>query len=551
MFKLFSKLFRKFHWWSWLLLIAAGYLWWRVALSGSFGDEQENFVASWLVQQGLVPYRDFFFHHAPLPYFLGSGLFFVGSEPWQLFRWLILGWFALVGWLTWSLVTPRLRPALALAWIGLALMAPLLQLQQYLAESLAVPLVASLVFLFVSYAQTGFPKLNKLLGIWILFGWLMLGCTVVTLPIWLWLSLGLLGTSLVSWHRQSWKKLPWLRLVFLGLILFGGSVGYFWQQQALREAWWAIITYNFEYYFPERLAANAQQVQWGFALSLLQNFYTYAVTASVTAWQATDALLHTVFTTVMAGLSLPPEVLQNWLLVAWNEWHNKVITLGVLSWVGWLLVALFAPKMRWRLFGILWWLCFAVVLRGRENEVFKLGMYYAVVMAGMVSITWTALAGWLFGKRGKFWQFLVFCIGTGWLVGWFSLFVPNYFAALTTQTSIIPVKTQRAAEQLSQILAELPGIQSQQKLYVLGGDPVYYVLTRRIPVIPEMYYHPWFHRSPELQSAVTEFLSTTTTVPVVLESELDGSSLDYAFELEALVRARAVQHNMSVYWMTE
>lgn len=534
-----------------MLLVGTGYGWWRISLTGSFGDELENFVASWLVQQGMVPYRDFFFHHAPLPYFLGSGLFFLNAEPWQLFRWLVVGWSLLVSWLTWSLVAPRLRPAVGLSWLGLAAMAPLLQLQQYLAESLAVPLVVSLVFLFVSFAQTGYPQLKKLWGIWIVFGWILLGCTVVTLPIWIWLSLGLLGTTLVGWHRESWRKLPWLRLVFLVVALLGGTVGYFWQQQALQQAWWSIITYNFQYYFPERLAANAQQAEWGFALSLLQNFTTYAWSATLVTWKATDALLHTVFTTAMAGLSLPPMVLQNWLRVAWTEWHNNVITLGVLSWVGWLLVALLAPKMRWRWLGMLWWLGFALMLRGRENEVFKLGMYYAVVLSAMVSITWMAFVGWLFGKRGRFWQFVVFGIGAGWLVAWMSLFVPRYLTALEAPVSIIPVKTQRAAARLQQTLSTLPGIQSQQKLYVLGGDPVYYLLTRRVPVIPEMYYHPWFHRAPELRTSVEAFLATTTTVPVVLESELDGSTLDYAFELEFLVRARAIQHTDGVYWMTE
>jgi hypothetical protein len=261
--------------------------------------------------------------------------------------------------------------------------------------------------------------------------------------------------------------------------------------------------------------------------------------------------VHTVFTTIMAALSLPGAVLQNWLLVAWTEWQHKVITLGVLSWLGWILVALFAPKMRWRIVGWLWWLGLAVVLRGRENETFKLSLYYSVVMAGMVGIAWNALVAWLRGKRARFWQFLVFCLSAGWLAAWLSLFVPTYLEASKTPSAIIPVKTQVAAAQLNQTLAELPGIQSQEKIYILGGNPVFYLLTQRHPVIPEMYYHPWFHRSPELQSAVTEFLSTTTTVPVVLESEIDGSSLNYAAELETLVKSRAMDSTNGVYWMRE
>lgn len=42
------------------------------AWHGVFGDEQENITAGWLILKGFVPYRDFFFHHAPLLFFLAG-----------------------------------------------------------------------------------------------------------------------------------------------------------------------------------------------------------------------------------------------------------------------------------------------------------------------------------------------------------------------------------------------------------------------------------------------------------------------------------------------
>lgn len=42
-----------------------------------FGDEYDNFVASWLIAKGYVPYRDFFSHHFPLLFFMGAPLEFI------------------------------------------------------------------------------------------------------------------------------------------------------------------------------------------------------------------------------------------------------------------------------------------------------------------------------------------------------------------------------------------------------------------------------------------------------------------------------------------
>lgn len=541
----------KFHWWSLIVLAGAFAVWWSIALSGSFGDEQENFVASWLVQQGLVPYRDFFFHHAPLPYFLGSPLFLWKAAPWSEFRWLVFGWFVIVGSLTWKLVSPRLKAVVGFSWLGLALMAPALQLQQYLAESLMMPLVVSLFFLLVSYTQSGGPKLQTLLTIWLVFGWLMIGSTVVALPIWGWLGVGILGTIFLNRQRHPWRQIFWRKLGLLALLLWGGTVGYFWFQHALATAWWDVITYNFQYYFPVRLAANAEQVQLGYFLSVAQNFYHYGVTATTIVWQATNAFIHTLFTTVMASFSLPTSVLKNWLVVAVTEWQHKVVTLAVWSWLGWGLVALWLPKMRGKVFVMVWWLGLAMVLRGRENEGFKLGVYYAVIVAGMCGVSWLILTEWLKSKHKSIWLMIKVLLCVGWWLGWLSLYLPSYQQMQKLPPQIIPVKTLQEGEKLKMALDAAPAVQSQNKLYVLGGNPVFYLLTRRTPAIPAFYYHPWFHQAPELRSQVTEFLSTTQTVPVVMESELAGSSLQYAAELETLVRSRAVGHAESLYWMTQ
>ena len=66
---------------------------------GSFGDEQENMVAGWLVNQGYVPYKDFFFHHAPLPFFISAVLQIFRGSGYAIYRTFILGFHLLTFWL--------------------------------------------------------------------------------------------------------------------------------------------------------------------------------------------------------------------------------------------------------------------------------------------------------------------------------------------------------------------------------------------------------------------------------------------------------------------
>src|SRR3989344_1114984 len=55
----------------------------------TFGDEYDNFTYSWLLKNGVFPYRDFFTHHYPSLIFLGTPLEFLGHSQ-TIYRWFVL-----------------------------------------------------------------------------------------------------------------------------------------------------------------------------------------------------------------------------------------------------------------------------------------------------------------------------------------------------------------------------------------------------------------------------------------------------------------------------
>ncbi|HCC84605.1 MAG TPA: hypothetical protein DEP87_02895, partial [Candidatus Pacebacteria bacterium] len=194
-----------------------------------------------------------------------------------------------------------------------------------------------------------------------------------------------------------------------------------------------------------------------------------------------------------------------------------------------------------------------------ENEGFKLGWYYTVIFAGVSGVMTQTVRSIIVAIRMRQpqisgqWSWL---IATGvWLGIWLSLIWPKYYQTTQLASEIIEPKTLSLATELNQTLEMEPfkitpaSAENQPtQIYILGGNPVYYLLTRKLPAIPQFYYHPWFHAAPELRLPVTGFLSFNWSVPVVLESELDGSNLKFAPELEDMVRNRATASQSGVYW---
>jgi hypothetical protein len=108
-----------------VILVALALLIISLAVNRAFSeDEIEHIHASWYVQNGQVPYRDFFEHHHPLLWFLLAPLIALCGEDLMVLaiaRLLILLMAVGIGWLTWRI--SRLAGGdVETAWLAVAML---------------------------------------------------------------------------------------------------------------------------------------------------------------------------------------------------------------------------------------------------------------------------------------------------------------------------------------------------------------------------------------------------------------------------------------------
>jgi hypothetical protein len=510
-------------------LIIAALLFWLIHQFGTFGDEQENFVAGWLLTRGFVPYHDFFFHHAPLPYFLSAPFFFTSPDPWLLLRGTMWTWFMSTGVFTFWHVDRSWRWAVGIAWGIFALFAPALHLQMVLAENFAIFSILSLLFLFMSYWSTSQkqavstptlpqPALQFLWISWVVFSWIAVWSTITAI-----LPMAVIGVGLVAFSlRQKSSRFSILSLIVLGFLLHGTLILYFLITQSLHEAIWAIFTYNIQYYFPLRLASSPSTVQFGYLGSLLINFYNFfslhtslIITLTTTFLQTLAGIVK--FSISSGTFSLPL------LAVAVQEWSHifsleNISALSLLFIMGYFLYSkkiLFAG----------WWGMLIISLRNRETEEFKIAAFYLGIILFLITIAITS-------HKQKQWK--TYSTVIIFLLIWCGIAAPSFLHFQQEKSPIFSLSQQSSAAQLQ------PFLSSTTTVYALGGNPSYYLLLHKLPAEKYFYYHPWFHFTPSIHSHVVDFLNQNTTVPLIVENEVDEqeAKLNYAPDIIEIVHRR-------------
>jgi hypothetical protein len=223
------------------ILVVLALLTLSLAVNRAFSDDEiEHIHASWYVQNGQVPYRDFFEHHHPLFWFLLAPLIALCGQDLMVLaiaRLLILLMAVGIGWLTWRIsrlaggdaetaclavamlfsgfmflpCVMEIRPDVPMVLLALAAVERLLvfmkegKSQQLLAASF----LAALSFLFLQKVIFLFPVAAVLLCVWRLQGKISVALfwktiTVFLLPLilftaWLLLVNGLHDFILCNW----------------------------------------------------------------------------------------------------------------------------------------------------------------------------------------------------------------------------------------------------------------------------------------------------------------------------------------------------------------
>lgn len=536
------KFLTKIHpltWFAISLLLIGVYFWLRILQTPAWGDERENYVAGWFMLNNLMPYRDFFFHHAPFPFYVSHWIMlFGGEQPWVFYRIVIMVWWLSNALASIIFVDKRLRVPVAIAWIAYAYSAPMLDMHYFLAENFSLPPIISTLFLLYNTWQNKKANIFPLLAVWVVGSWVAVWSTPVAIPIFGWLFVGILT---LAYQRKKELLQQKRHLFYLALVAFFLHLTSLPRQfRYANDWWWGIIEYNQKYYYPFRLAGpDAGDLPYPifvllrFFLNLAEQFaHLFAV--NLTAARSILGLLRNF-------IFSPGE----WFVV-WNAWTEGMLKVETLILVL-LLAVLAALILRKKWYPALWLFLLCIALRGRDNEGFKLSAYYIPILA----LSIIALAENL--KKQKAAIFLSSVIGLS-LLGWLLLARLEFKndEGMTTIAYWDPVVEENARSfnrALAPISYKTPGF--PDRVLFLGGSADYYYLTGTLPAMKYYYYHPWFHVAPEISGEVRQFLLTNIEYPVILEAEQpfnpELQDLSYAQEFVDILKDRYATISAGVY----
>jgi hypothetical protein len=474
---------------------------------GSFIDEQENMTVGWLLSQGLVIYRDFFAHHTPLPYFISSIFFLVGQPPWWVWRLATLGFCLGTGAMVWLKTDRRMKPAILLTGILLSLAVPKLNLQMFLADSFfAYSFLGSLI-LVISYWRYQLPKFSWTLK-WLLFFMFVSGwSTIVALPPFLLL---LVGLTWKAWQHsgRSWQPI-WSR-VKQPMLWFLFSCGifplYFAVNGALADFWWSAVIYNQQVYFSTRLAETAAELKWGPFYYAFNRFFHLLISQGQFIWQTVLTFLLTFKGLLFSLGSISQSEL--WLLVkVWLISPVSALSADVLTVLAlgcWAVVLTLLWQKKWLILAA--FLLTSGLLYIRNNEIFHLAVLWLLVFW---SVSFLLVNAWRRGQRA-----LIFLLGLFLLVA-ISYFCQSYAEHTRNKTSMISQQQIELARKINQFTR--PG----DRIQIVGGGLTYYWLADRLPANKMIIYYPWFQPVTSLRQDLITTIATQRARAVILEEEFD------------------------------
>lgn len=512
------------------LLVVGSAIWF-----GSFGDEQENIAAGWLMSQGLMPYTDFFFHHTPFPFVVSRLLFPFAINAYWLFRLMML----LIHLGTWIYLAKRFSQrmswsvALTVVLVGLGI--PTFLLQMFLADTLASLALVVLVSIWVIHFTQKTITAKELFWVSILAIFVSVWSSITTV-----LSIAVIVLticSMLGWNeiKKFIGQVKWLNILAGVALLVSFPVLY-----AVTGHWkvfyWAVFEYNNKYYLPFRLTDIETSSHANFILTV---FYDYLDFVSKTGGEVVTAIFNFFLTIKGSFLALvhhkSAEILGQHLSVALDSLHSTMArdeSLGV--------VTLFALVVSYALFHRKWLvplILLSITLRSRTNEIFHLSPFYVGLWFCL-----SVLLIWALQEKKK--KLLVFC--SALYITWFMYLSPGYVDHLKKRTPIILPEMQLQAADLRKHST------NSDTLLVLGGNVMYYPLTGLLPATPQIYYHPWFAVAPimhdEVMSAVME---KKATVILLEDFEESYKPTHFAFDIAQRVRSEYQHVGTNIFIATD
>ena len=457
-----------------------------ISFNGSFGDEHENFVAGWFMSKGLMPFRDFFFHHAPLPFFISAILTWFSGQTFVVYRVAILIFHIITWAVLLTFTDKKIHTPIVISMIIIALMTPKLASYMFLADTfMAISLVAIIV-LYASYVINQKPPSTQLfilitiysfIGIWSSIT-MIIPFVIATIIFLLMISPTIKDSNQTMIIRNT--------AVFVAVHLIFPI--YFFITGAFKEFIWSLFQYNNQYYFPLRLAENDTERNLGMLYRIINQFIIYISRQSMIIWDSAwvftltiKEVFHEYIFTHSVSL-----LLQN-ISVAFKVFYESLLDFQTVGFIAILLIITMSIRKGFVLFFAS--LVLIITLRPRTNGLFHLApFFYVVVFLSALVMIYSIKTKKILHSLFSFATIILFIVAA----------IPQYHEQLTFDIPIIDYKYIERAESVTSKSSD------GEKLLSLDGNPIIYQLSNRMPASRYTYYYPWFHQVDQIRHEVEQ-----------------------------------------------
>jgi len=444
----------------------------------SFGDEQEVITGGWLLTKGFCLYRDQFVPRGPFLYFLAALIQICFGENIFFYRSSLLFFYLMSFMMTTIFLNKKLKIAAFLTLICLGLGGYVFHGHMFLVDNIiAFCILLNLMLVFEFWEK----KINIWVMIWISFlNFIAINSSLVAvLP---------MGILLFSFLIKKTFRYFWVLIIpnlFFPL--------YFLIKKSFQEYFWTLFKFS-HYYFLFRIGEpdEIKLGKFGFFYRVVSNalehiflsFKNFFITGFYflqSCFYFNPLLFYRKVETF--GLLSFFRRYYHFCWIVIRELFKNTFSLEMIFFFNFILLIVFLLKTRKYFLGFLFFVLI-IGLRVRSNEVFHLAPYYLVSFFCLNFL----LSNFLFSKSffQKYWLIKTFS-----LISMFFLIIntfKGYRKIVADDSRII----KKEIESTSQLIEKKTS--RDDKILLLTGNPVFYMLADRMPASKYYFYFPYFFK---------------------------------------------------------
>ncbi len=525
----FSRFFLdKIHFIFILSLLIFSFFFIRASQFGYFTDEYEQLTAGWFISEGMIPYTDFFSHHAPLPLLIGALPFiFPFAETSILTQRMIVLSLLLVFWVTIFYFSERKWRIITSVFAILSgSMIPVFNLQMHLANTYSTfALIGVLLIIFQYLDSNKTIQFSKICLILILGNFAFWSNISSVLGF-----LGLLILLVVEQKKQFLELIKTHSIKVLSII--GLSVIFpifFIIKNSFTEFWWSVFTYNTKYYFPYRLAENDTERTYGPLFRQINQFFSTFIETYLLFLERSRVFIQSILGSRTLLFDASFQQTSKYFQIIFEQYFSFLFsfeTILVLLPTMTFLLLLFNKQLKlsitlFFLTAMFWF---------RDNEVFHFGIIFFLSYIFLLQFIFQK-----FDQRKKsqlLLAIITILLSTIPLVGMRQRFF--YEKRPTIDPAI--VLSANEMKKLSNV---------EDHILIIDEDIIGYYIAQRLPSSPYYFSYPWTVQVDEIENDILMNISARKAKIVKLDTQL--SHQFPKLEEELLLHYTKSEHSLELF----